>query len=306
MQRDRPAKAAVREIWVNRIAAGASRHEQGERPLYLTLSGAHGRDIELLIQRGILSLTDVGSIAESDADLVVAVENSPDAELALKTKFPGLKVVRQAVQDLIKSGNLLRGPTGVHEHYCRASFVNLDLDEPLGGKFETDQLSFPVLQWIAKFAELHAKRPVIHWVLFLTLQAQIPWEPLVCTRVQQNLAENFGRVPRFAESARALLGDDLYEALSERDPIDWRSRPPQDSQHLLMALVPKRLAQMLHDRGWFVRTVTNYRYGGEPPHASPMVTWVIEFHWDPRSSVTPDVVYSEGLQTALASVGSIE
>jgi hypothetical protein len=54
-----------------------------------------------------------------------------------------------------------------------------------------------------------------------------------------------------------------------------------------------------------VDTVANLHYGGTAREA-PMVTWVIELHRDPRATSTPDLVYREGLQRVLQSVGWIE
>lgn len=305
MAAERPAKSRVRQMWVERVEAAASDLDLAKGPLYLTLPGALGLEIEMLIERGVIARNKVGAIEAADLNKIIAIESNEAAELELRHRFTGLKVIRQRFEDLLHSTSPLTWPQGEHEWSCRARVVNLDLNSSLTCVKEHGHLSFPVVQLVSKLADIHAKAPALDWVLCLTLDARLAWDDEVSLGVQQFLLENFGREPAYASAARALLGDDLYAALAGSTPIHWSARPLIDQQRLLMALVPKKIAQLVHSRGWRVDTVANLHYGGTDDEA-PMVTWVVELHRDPRATATPDLVYREGLQRVLQSVGRIE
>lgn len=305
MAADRPAKNRVRQLWVERVEAAASDLDLSKGPLYLTLPGALGLEIEMLIQRGVIARNKVGAIDAADLNKIIAIESNGAAEVELLHRYTGLKVIRQRVEDLLRSTSPLTWPQGRDEWHCRARVVNLDLNASLTCFSNEGHLAFPVVQLVSKLADIHAKPPSLDWVLCLTLDARVTWEADVSLGIQQFLLENFGHEPTYATAARALLGDELYNAVASATPVDWSARPFIDQQRLLMALVPKKIAQLLYGKGWGVDTVANLHYGGTDEEA-PMVTWVIELHRDARATSTPDLVYREGLQRVLQAVGRIE
>lgn len=304
MAEDRPAKESVRALWMDFVQRAQEDWDASDTPLYLTLPGRRGREIELLIERKILSTTPTGAIAEDDLRKVVAVEFDPAAEVELRRRYPGLKVIRQKIEELLRSTSPLTWPQGKDEDSCRAYVVNLDLSSQLAAIEVAGQLQFPVIQLITKFAELHAKLPVINWTLCLTLNGRISWSDSLASRIYELLLQNFNLEPEFASAARNFLGDELYGAVCSRAAIDWAARSSDQHQRLLMTLVPKKIAQSLHGRGWLVKTPVNLRYGSSGP--SPMTTWILRLEWDPRGSTAPDSVYREGLRSVLDQVGQVE
>src|ERR1039458_8931042 len=295
MAEGRSAKATMRQLWISRIAAEDRVFRDASRPLYLTLCGPAGTEIDLLVQGGVLRRTEVGSVSPEDLRKIVAVEASPGAEVALRQRFPGLTVCRGSVESLVRGGHERAWPNGVHETYCRARLINLDLNQPLEACFEAGQIQFPVVDWIVKLADVHAVDVPGDWVLFLTLHGQVTWDAELTHGIEEVLSENFRREPNFAEGAKDVLGGRLYGAIQGGDALNWSEVPWEEHQRLLMVLVPKALAQRVHNRGWRVATVHNYRYGGTGGHA-PMVAWTLELHWDARATRTPEALYRESLQ----------
>ena len=74
MQSQRPAKDAVRELWAD-IVVRRQEERREKVPLYLTLAGAEGYDIELLIKKGVIEQTKTGAIVDAEDLTVVAVES---------------------------------------------------------------------------------------------------------------------------------------------------------------------------------------------------------------------------------------
>lgn len=120
------------------------------------------------------------------------------------------------------------------------------------------------------------------------------------------LAHNFQDEPAFSAQAKVVLGDELHGAICEcPDEAKLCQRNTDEQQNVLTVLVPKRIAHESHQRGWHVGTVENLRYGGFDGKA-PMVTWILHFTWDERTSTEPIVVYRESLKLALQNQGYID
>lgn len=306
MAAERPEKRTVRALWVGEVELAHGSEPPEPVPLYLTMPGAAGGDIQALIDRGAISLTETGAIADAERLRLVAVEHSPSAVVELQRRFPGLKILEQPLHSLLHSTSPITWPRGEHRRLFRAQVVNLDLDSPLAGEVEHGQLSFPALGLVRKLATLHAVSPYVDWTLCLTLHGEVAWEggseQLAC----EFLAANFGDDVGFSEQARDVLGDDLHRAICE-DPtaVGVRDLPAADQQRVLMVLVPKRIAFDAHREGWSVDTVENLRYGGTRRRA-PMTTWVLRFQWDVRASTQPEAVYRDALSRALRRRGSID
>jgi len=275
---------------------------QDDVPLYLTLGGAEGRDIHLLAEQGIIHLTEVGGLAELSQRRVVAVESSPMAVATLQRKLPGLKILEIAIGALVRGEGPTTFPTGEHEYCCRARIINLDLNSMLTPKTDNGHITFPVLTWIRKFSQLHAKRPRVNWTLLLTLHGEIKWDAVTAKSVEQFLAENFRREPEFAAKCNGLLGDALYQAIVA-GTSDFSTLSRTTQQKVLMAFVPKKLAQITQSDGWRVDTRRNIYYGEEGE--APMVTWVLDFITDGRIASVPEQVYRESLRTVLSGVAFI-
>lgn len=307
MAAERPEKQTVREIWVGEVEEHHEAPPPEPVPLYLTLPGAAGRDIAVLIERKLLTLTETGAIADAESMRVVAVEGSPVAAIELQTRYPGLKVLEQPLHGLLRSAGPFEFPRGEDRRFCRAQVVNLDFDKPLHGTVEQDQLAFQALALVAKLAKLHGDDPHVDWTLCLTLNADLEsWSQDVDTKACQFLAANFKADPEFSSLAEGLLGRDLHDRIiRDPDAVAIRDRSPEEQQRLLMVLVPKRIAHDVHGEGWRVETVENLRYGGSGDQ-TPMVTWVLRLTWDERSTTEPAVLYQEALRGSLQRLGHID
>lgn len=134
MAENRPAKQTIRSLWLEEVRTMAEQYPNSDEPWYLTLPGAEGRDIQLIIDEGLVSLTEVNSIAEEDQWKIVAVERKNRAVLNLQEKFIGLKIKEVDFGTLIRGDGPFAWPDGDDIKYCRARVVNLDLNSPLKAK----------------------------------------------------------------------------------------------------------------------------------------------------------------------------
>lgn len=303
MAAGRRAKDVVRRKWieeVRRLSEGAN----GDCPLYLTLPGAAGDEVQLLVDEGILETTAVGSIAEECQWKVVAIESSPPAVFALKQRFPGLLVREETVENLLRGGGPFSWPPEKDRVHCRAAVVNLDLNTALIGDAGQGLASLPVFPLIAKLAELHAIPPHLEWVLCLTLHGEAPWGEPLTSELCAFLKENFARSTEFKEQCRGVLGEEVFGLVLGATQWSLGQRSREDQQRALMAFVPKRIARDLHHRGWRLEEEANWMYGGTN-EAAPMVTWVLRLIHDRRAIPTPDAVYRDSIKTILTRAGRI-
>jgi hypothetical protein len=300
MAADRPEKGRVRSLWIEKLVAYDE--EFPNEPLYLSLTGAEGRDIKLLIEQGVIETTEIGAIAAHHVDRIAAVEYNLQSVASLQRLFPGLQIFNQPFQSVIKGELLTRYPDGRHEKFCRARVINLDLNGILATADEPG--SFPILAWIQKLGEMHARRPRVEWCLCLTLHGELNWDADTSGIVQQFLQENFKHSAEFAERSRAVLGDELYDSIVAANPCDFASLEREQQQRLLLVFVPKKIAQLLSGQAWRMVVPANLRYG-QPEHA-PMVTWIMEFRHVPSAAGTPQANYLRNINGALAAAGSID
>jgi hypothetical protein len=315
MAGERPAKLAIRELWLEQAQYFDQLYPEDDVPLYLTLSGAEARDIRLLAQNNLITLTEVEGIATESQERVVAIEANKLAVLELQKQLPGLKILEYNFKEIIHGDSLVRFPTGDHEKFCCAKIVNLDIQASLHETEIEGAVEFPVLTWVRKISQLHAtKKPGVEWCLCLTLNGtlssrhtdgSIIWSPTVSRVIQNFLKENFQLSTEFATSCQSLFGNDMYRRVCGDALLNLGILSQEEQQKLLMVFVPKKIAQLVRDQNWRLRTTWNLRYGGRGGHA-PMVTWVLSFIWDPRATSTPDAVYRDSLNGILASAGRIE
>ena len=304
MADERSEKRAMRCLWVKEVESAARQFPNSQVPWYLTLSGGEGRDIQLLIQKGLISRTEVNSIAEKDRDKVVAVENNNQAIAILQKRFTGLRILQANIQALVRGLDTYSWPDGDDIKYCRAHVVNLDLNESFRGKMENNAASFPVLIWIHKLCRLHEKPPQMDWTLCLTLHGELMWHDGVSEWTRQFLVGNLNREGQFARSCRRFLGHDLYSRITSCEVLDFRSLDRASQQKIIMIIVPKHIANSVHNLGWSVFTERNLRYVDER-HA-PMVTWILKFTWSGQATSQPDAVYRSGLKDIFAGAGIVK
>ena len=303
MSEVRIEKKAIRSLWLQEVKRVAEEHPKTDVPWYLTLSGAEARDIQLLIDEGLLSLTEVGSIRESDQNKVVAVEKNNQAILELQKKLPGLKIKQAEFQSLICGDGIFSWPRGNDEKYCRAHIVNLDLDNSLRGTADNGEVNFPVLSWIKKLCQLHAKPPRCNWTLCLTLHGEVVWPEEVHMWTKSFLAENLRREPDFAGGCKGLLGKELVTQVEGSSPVDFSTLDRVGQQKIIMVMVPKMIARLVHIEGWNVSTERNLRYGREG--CAPMVTWIVRFTWSSDGSARPDALYRTALKDIFSGAGVV-
>jgi hypothetical protein len=303
MTAERPEKIYIRALWLETIRELRDAFPHDDVPLYLTLSGAEARDIQLLIDNGLIRLTETVAVRTEDEGIAVAIESNSDAAWRLQRKLPGLKILIQPFENLVRSGGMTVWPQGEHVRFCRARVINLDLNEPVKFVGSTPDLLFPPLQWVRKLTVLHADAS-LDWCLLLTLHGEAVWESAETKSVAEFLSENFGREPLFAEAAGELIGEELFEKISRQTIPAARRLRLEDQQKLLMLYVPKRLIQIALEHGFRAEVTHNLRYGGAD-HRAPMVSWIVKFHRDRRSATRPDALYRDGLKTILTGAGHI-
>lgn len=309
MEQERGEKRVIRTLWVQEVQQYAESYPQDEGPVYLTLSGAKGRDIRLFVDHGLLRLEESGSVATEDQDKIVAVESNPQAVLDLQRLFPGLKIIEKDVQSLVRGSGPFSWPEGRDEiRCCRARVVNLDFNRGLKAERAQGRVVFPVVVWIEKLATLHTRAPrrdwTLYWTLCLTLHGELQWDTEVCRFLQQFLRDNFEREPRFAECCSSLFGNALYESIDADAPMDFSTLPLSTQQQVLMVVVPKLITQHVQNQGWRVHTERNLRYGGE--EQAPMVTWIVRFTWDSSTLAAPDAAHREALTGIFHSTGTVQ
>ena len=272
-------------------------------PWYLTLSGAEGRDIQLIIDAGLIALTEVNSIAEEDQWKIAAVETKNSAILTLQEKFIGLRIKETDFGSLIHGDGQFRWPGPEDVRLCRARIVNLDLNTKLKANRNNGQIVFPILEWIKKLCQLHARPPQTDWTLCLTLHGEIQWPDEVNHWTKVFLLENFNREPIFANHCKDFLGDQLFDLVNQEGLVNFANLADEDRQKFIMVIVPKIIAKLVHNEGWRVKTEKNLRYGGGQ-HA-PMVTWIVKLSWDENASAMPDAVYRSALCEIFSGLGMV-
>lgn len=309
MAEERPEKDTMRGLWVECVSDAAEQADDdvdSPPPLYLSLCGAKGLDIVKLAEHGIVQRTETGAIAEADLGKIVAIESDTEAAQELREKFYGLDVFDRKVEDLLSMPSDMAWPDRKLRRILRSRVVNLDMNSALVARIKQNQLQFPLVKMIEKFATLHAQDPQIDWSLCLTLHADLALDAGALDRIAAFLAENFKKEEVYAAASSGLLGDELFGRLSEGSCPDdfFEELQPADVQNLLMALLPKKVIADTHRQGWKVTTRRNLRYGSAP--VAPMVSWILDFKWDPRGSSAPQELYTESLEGAVAGVEEID
>lgn len=303
MDQERTEKHAVRMFWLEEARDYMDRYPEDEEPLYLTLSGAEGRDVRLFAEHGLIKLTETNSVVREDQGKIIAVESSAQVVLQLQRKYPGLKIVEKNFQDLVRGSGHFSWPSPEEKQYCRARIINLDLNGKLRARQQQAHVDFPVIAWIDKVARLHTVPSQRDWSLCLTLHGEINWNDDVCRFAQEFLRDNFKRELAFAESCRNLFGEALCKDINDKANVDFSALHLKAQQQVLMVIVPKLIAQRVQNQGWRIATERNLRYGGEGN--APMVTWIVRFTWDAGAIAAPNVAHRDALAGIFHFVGLI-
>jgi hypothetical protein len=305
MSEARSDKQTVRGLWIEAVAEASAADSGEQTPLYLTLAGALGLDIEQLIDEGLVRRAENRAIAAEDEWKVVAVEANGSARLQLKERFTGLRILSDNLTAMLHSTGPFTWPQGEKAKYCRARVVNLDFNSSLRvDPDERGRFVLPTVQIIGKLAELHLKPPALDWMLCLTVAAHIGWPADACAQVQAFLRENFQAEEQFAADSREVLGEPLFERLLASESVDLTALSSSQQQAVLMVFVPKKIVAETYHRGWKVTTTRNLRYGGQA-RSGRMVTWLIQFTQDARAEAEPRALYSESLNLTLAKTGTV-
>jgi hypothetical protein len=83
MAAERAEKATMRSLWAEEVCRMDACDAPDGVPLYVTLAGSEGRDIQALVDRGLVTRTETGAIADEHSLRIVAIERSPTAVVQL-------------------------------------------------------------------------------------------------------------------------------------------------------------------------------------------------------------------------------
>jgi hypothetical protein len=303
MLAQRAEKRYIRNQWISEIKQISDGFDS-DIPLYLTLPGAEGIEIRLLIEEGIIGLTEVNSIREADIGKIIAVENNNEAVLSLQKKFPGLKICQVDFGALIRGPQLFTWPERRSQDWraCRSKIVNLDLNGNLLTTESGDQIVFIIPRWIEKLCEIHGAHPSIDWTLFLTLRGEILWEDRINKFIQNFLMDNIRREPEFRTRCLDYWGSVLYERIILEES-DYKRFDRDEQQMILIVLIPKLITNYVCNRGWRVITRRGIKYGGDS--TSPMVSFIISFEFE-TDALEPNRIYCESILDIFTELGSID
>ncbi|MDZ7734536.1 MAG: hypothetical protein U5R31_16940 [Acidimicrobiia bacterium] len=273
MADDRPSKQTVRQsIWLDVVKRRAPARS-ADVPLYVTLPGAEGFDIQLLVDEGLLALTETGAISEGSKNVVVAIECKSDARAQLLEKFYGLEVLPERFENLIRGRRRIAYPDGRHLSIWRSLVVNLDLNDPLHLTLDHGNLACPLVEhYLVKVATM--QREVPHeagWSLLLTLHGTILVDSKqltsVCSALAKILDENMKSSEEYATNFAELVGkeadaDWLADLCTVKGDADGRNNEEM-RQRVILMLVPKLIVEHLTGMGWNVTIGRSAFYGGD-------------------------------------------
>lgn len=305
MVEDRPPKLTMRELWADEVERSQVQAPGDERPIYLTLPGRYGKDIEKLIEVGIIHRTEAGGIVQEDMARLVAVERDNNAVLELQKNFPGLNILEMDFDGLIQGVGLMDWPQDDQRQYCRATVVNLDLNGPLRANATDGQPIFPVLQWVRKLCQIHGEEPRQAWTLLLTLNGNCVWSTHeVDDWISEFLRSNAAEEPQFGEGLRQFFGDDLFTHISDGDAVVARDLRLEDQRRLVMILVPKVIALHVGPEGWRLEVARVLGYGGNG--TAPMATWILRFKPEAIAGARQPAMYRQSLMEIVQQIGRID
>lgn len=307
MLEERPAKTTIRAQWLQ-IIKEYEKYWSPDEVLYTTLCGAEALDIRMMMAGGLIKVTEVGGIADSDKGKVVAVEAGLDALAQLRQSIPGLRVIDQRIDSIVGGNNDPNNFPGKKKRdAARARVINLDFNCSLTLDHDVRRgFAHPNLETVRKLAALHGNPDIRDpWCLLLTFQAEITWSISTQREVFRYLSGNASEHHGFGSQLRSLYGDELFDLITGGQPFDISKHTRQTQQLLLSAFVAKRVVHLASTSGWKVRTRANWRYGGEDSTA-PMCTWMFDFIWDVRGDSNSHAVYQDSLSCVLNATAVVD
>jgi hypothetical protein len=305
MAEARLEKQAVRNLWLERAIYHSEQAPDLKDTLYLTLSGAEGAEFSLLIDAGLLKTTEVNSIEADYLRRVIAIEQNHAAYIQLQSKFPGLQIIRNTVEQLLHGNTRTRFPENDRLRICRSRIVNLDLNQAWSPYLIEGQWIVPVARWIEKFAEMHAVAPQVPWSLFLTLHGECPWRAPASEVITDEIRVISTMDNAIKEKLESWITTDVCTQILQNAIENYSSFRTELQQRLLMWLVPSVIIHDCATKGWAISIRHNLHYGRHPEHA-PMVTWVIDFNVPERQARNYQHEFLAGLKEVLNTVGYID
>ncbi len=298
MNADRPEKKAVRGLWVKKVQEHDTRLKgiASKDRLYLTLCGAAAKDIKLLIEKGVIGLTETGSLTPESAARIAAIESNQAAVIELLRAYPGLKVHNGSFEHLLHGNKATRFPSGDSESLCRSAVVNLDLNNCLEAAEADGVITFPLIDHLDKLATIHAAEQKLEWTLLMTLHGELNWSDAAWQYVVQYLLENMESVAEFRTAVEAVWGAESTAHLNAQD-INALKANKAIHQRLVLSLLPKLVADKVRAHRWAIHVDWSFEYGGAN-EAAPMVTWSIDFK-HAAMGVTPAANYKQNVARIL-------
>jgi hypothetical protein len=289
MGQDREDKVAMRGFWMEEVSEAALDWEPGSgRPIFLTLPGSEGKDIQAMVESGILSENEVEGIDQADWDKVVAVESDTQAVIKLQDLWPGLRIIQGRIEQLV-AGSMdrhmaaARGknvqPTDTEKDVdwaLRAMVVNLDYNGGLRPRKIDGAFASAVIDAIVGIVEL--REGADPFTLLLTLNGDPKSWPKNATEVcRKVLLANGKECPEFRKLAQEHLGTRAGDLDSK---VDFTKYTGVQAQEFLMLAVPKLIADAVRGSGWRAEVKRNIRYGGSNGRAR-MVALIVRFSQAP-------------------------
>ena len=308
MMQERPEKTTIRERWIEIIAEVEKQIRTDKKsPLYVTLAGAEGKDIECLINRGIIKKTETGAISTDDKWKVVAIEKNGPTATELRRKYPGLDVRDEDVLSLIRGNaeTLFPNPNHKDYHLWKAPVINLDYNSMLKGEVKNGKVVFEVTQTLKKISTIHHEAgSESQWYILLTLNANINLDNDCWREIKQTLKDNMSSVVEFKKDLSSLI------PLNESDDIDCDTikkikKESKLQQNLLLALIPKYFSQRIRDQRWEFKDVISFAYGNNTAGRARMASWIICIE-KPQDLKTDEQCYQENVGKILKDCSFID
>lgn len=303
---NRPEKIKIREEWGNIALTELSMLSGKHRPLYVTLSGAEGKDIEVLIQNGVLKRTENGAISSDDQWKVIAIEKNGPAASELRSKYPGLDIRNDDVINLIHGCSETSFPNRGDDNFnlWTAQIINLDYNSRFEGKLENGRGLYEIAQTLKKISAIQHEMKNSRWSILLTLNANIELTQSCWSEVKQTLNDNLTSVDKFKEDFSKILPLDA----GGRVNCDLLCKIKTDAtlqQKLIVALVPKFFMQKIRDHRWEVSEIKSFVYGNNTSGRARMSSWVITLQ-KPDQVKSDDQCYSENVSKILSNCFQIQ
>lgn len=274
LEQELPEKKLLRNKWVDAVKEAEKYHSGNDKyPLYVTLSGPEGKDIELLIKNNIIKITENGAINSDDQWKVVAIEKNGPKATELRNKFPGLKVKDSSVFDLLND-NCNANEKLNNSFLWGASVINLDYNSRLEGIIENDRCSFDVIITLKKISEFQLSFESKYWCVLLTLNANLVLDDIFWNEIIKTLKNNRYFNSEFCNEVDKSeyfknIDDIYYSSVSKIKDCD------KLQQKFVLNLVPNLFSQKIKEHCWEFSVIKAFSYGNNTSGRSRMASWIL-------------------------------